>query len=1019
MLTGAGLIAMGLVGTVYGLRLQIGAALARRYLSTQGVESEIAIQSLSLHGFSGRLRLGPPGRPDATADRIDVDLTISPPWGPRPLEVVARRIRLVRPTLTAELDRTGLHLGQLQRLIGAAKPGASAAETPDLSIADGRLTLITPVGVLQMRGSGALKSGRPVSLDLHVAPAQLVGDGWSVETGEGAATLGPSASGIAAKAQAPIIKAHWPGTAITGAVANLVFIGQLSDPGRPLMLLGRAQAQLNVAAAKTAGRSIEATSAKLDLSSFELAMAKTDISLTGSGDLDAATPKLDLNGVAMTGVSATVRKLQFQAALDQGHWRATSTANLRAQVRQAQVRAGAVALRLLDPAWAGEGRLNLAQGRLVAALTGGVTARGGLTPADAARLTPGLDRVAGAEAQLRTLRAALLDFRLGAPALRFNIAPGHLRLGLSAPIRLSAANGVHLTLSPASALTQMELPQGRIEGGSVIDAGGADLPSAEIRLDRARFAQGVFDGRIAARIAGSAGPLHRATLSGTGEVHGGAGRLGFSPSGCLALAADQLSLGGDDLLAPAGRLCADPARPLFTADATGWRADGRFEHAGLASRLYSVRVQDLDGAFTASGLRAHPVEAMIHLEPALVTDEAAPKRFAPVRAGGDVRLERARIQARLGLATAKGEALGTVSLLDDMDRGDGSAVIDSSPLRFVRGGLQPLDLSPLAAGLRSVQGLARFKGQIAWARSATPTSSGELSVDGLDMASPAGAVTGLRADVHFTSLTPLTTAPGQVLTVRSIDAPVPLHDLRLVFALEPEDLQIQSAQLNAADGVVRLEPLRLALTGGRPSDGVLAVSGLDLGKLVAASSLADKIRLEAVVDGRLPFQIGPNGLTLLQGRLAAVRPGRLSIQHELLTGSSHPNAVQDFAYQALGDLAFDVLDATMESRPAGRLGVLFHIKGRYDPAVGREAYVGVKQLIDGTAFQKSIPLPKGTPINLTLDTSLNFNQLLTDYQNAFDFGRVAAPADFGRVAAPADFRRVAAPPADHSGAVQP
>jgi Dicarboxylate transport len=97
--------------------------------------------------------------------------------------------------------------------------------------------------------------------------------------------------------------------------------------------------------------------------------------------------------------------------------------------------------------------------------------------------------------------------------------------------------------------------------------------------------------------------------------------------------------------------------------------------------------------------------------------------------------------------------------------------------------------------------------------------------------------------------------------------------------------------------------------------------------------------------------------------------------------ASPPNAVQDFAYQALENLAFDQLEGTVNSRPMGRLGVLLHIKGRNDPATAAEPRVGVLDLLRGRAFDKPLPLPKGTPIDLTLDTSLNLDELLNSYFN--------------------------------------
>ena len=95
------------------------------------------------------------------------------------------------------------------------------------------------------------------------------------------------------------------------------------------------------------------------------------------------------------------------------------------------------------------------------------------------------------------------------------------------------------------------------------------------------------------------------------------------------------------------------------------------------------------------------------------------------------------------------------------------------------------------------------------------------------------------------------------------------------------------------------------------------------------------------------------------------------------------NAVQDFAYQALENLAFDSLAADINSVGEGRLQMVFHIKGRSDPPKPQTADVAVSDIIDGTALQKPVPLPSGTPIDLTLDASLNFDELLKSYAEAW------------------------------------
>ena len=93
-----------------------------------------------------------------------------------------------------------------------------------------------------------------------------------------------------------------------------------------------------------------------------------------------------------------------------------------------------------------------------------------------------------------------------------------------------------------------------------------------------------------------------------------------------------------------------------------------------------------------------------------------------------------------------------------------------------------------------------------------------------------------------------------------------------------------------------------------------------------------------------------------------------------------PNAVQDFAYQALENLAFRQPEGTLNSQPMGRLQLLLH-QGQHEPASHQKRRVGVVELIRGRAFDKPLPLPKGTPIDLTLDTSLNLDELLKSYFN--------------------------------------
>jgi hypothetical protein len=180
------------------------------------------------------------------------------------------------------------------------------------------------------------------------------------------------------------------------------------------------------------------------------------------------------------------------------------------------------------------------------------------------------------------------------------------------------------------------------------------------------------------------------------------------------------------------------------------------------------------------------------------------------------------------------------------------------------------------------------------------------------------------------------------------------------------------------------------------------LDGVDLGQILAASPLADQVKITAIVDGTLPFELKNGAIQISGGQMAARGAGRLSIARTALSGlqtgntsgsgsvtagASTPlggNAIQDFAYQAMENLAFDSLNARIDSLPAARLGLVFHIKGRNDPEKDVPSKIALRDLVAGRAFDKPIALPKGTPIDLTLDTSLNFGDLIKAAQQAFE-----------------------------------
>jgi len=389
------------------------------------------------------------------------------------------------------------------------------------------------------------------------------------------------------------------------------------------------------------------------------------------------------------------------------------------------------------------------------------------------------------------------------------------------------------------------------------------------------------------------------------------------------------------------------------------------------------------------------MSAAVAIRHARVADAAKDVRFRPLAMAGRAGLARNIWTAALDFRTPGGAAVAHADVRHDGASGAGGVEITTPELAFAAGRLQPADLSPLARPLgEAVTGEARFTGYVRWAGDQA-TSGGELVIPGLDFRSPLGQVSGLSGRVEFTSLAPLIAPPGQVLHAAKLAAALPLADLSASFSLDEAELHVAAGEAAGGGGVLRISGLSVPLQADAPVTGVLQLDGVQLHDLVEASPFADRVDLDARVTGRIPFETQGGKVRIAGGDLHALAPGRLSINRAALTSVAAEGSLEapapagaqlgsndtftDFAYQALENLAFDRLDARVETRPDGRLGVLFHIVGYHDPPKRQEIRLTWMDLIRRRFMDRRLPLPSGTGVDLTLDTTLNLNDLLADY----------------------------------------
>ncbi|MBO9710742.1 MAG: YdbH domain-containing protein [Caulobacter sp.] len=1055
----AGLEAMSLAAlafvavgfSAYAGRREISRELALAWLRDKGVEAAVELDDLDATGFAGKIRLGPKGAPVFSAERIEVAYDLASPWTGGKFALNTRAVRLVRPRLNVRLDQNGLNFGTLQPLIDEAlkSPAEPQAPGPAILVEDARVVVTTPGGAARVTGDASLDDGKLLRFDgrvgpMHYATKDLAFDAEgmlvtarkrddrlsldvkldlkSLSAGQADLTevdgalqadlaypdlkalsaAGPADVRLALRARA----AEVAETSLGDVEANLAIAGLLNGDLKRGGLDGHAD--LHARAGRLAARGLDSRAVVADLKLAGLALTYDDAGARGSArtHLAATAERAVAGGTALSRAALDINAASLTALSDAKRTSLSGPAAI--SLRGSRVAVGGLGLNDLKAQ--AQGRFSAGTDGVVAAFDGRANSGGGMAGPDAERLAASLPNPVYAKAGA----AALARFDLSAPALRLTMREGLTTVLLPVPIRIDAANGARATLSaPGGPLLNSR--NGVNTGRLALTLAGGGLPELSLNAPNWRAdASGLTSDLVVA------GTLDVPPLEGlTGTLRGKARLAGddftLRLSGCTPLSARTLEMGEPPITHVKVALC-PTAEPLIHAANGAWRAAARFEDGQAVVPAAEARIEGVAATFVGGG-RGGFDQAQVRVTSSRLVEGAADKRFEPVVATGALALARGRWTGGLDAVTPDGKPLGRIDIRHDMDSGRGEAVIDASRLAFAKDGLQPIGLTPLASVARQAEGPASFTGRFAWDPKGM-TSSGEVSTPGLNFTSPLGFVATLSGKVEFTSLAPLVSAPGQTLKVERIEAIVPLQTLETSFTLAAEALHMQSTTFQAAQGAISIEPIDVPLDGKGVVKGVINIAHLDLGELVAGSSLADKVKVEAIIDGRLPFEFSQAGFRFLDGKIYATQPGRLSIAREALgqvdagQGAVDPNdpltvakpaevnAIQDFAYQAMENLHFETLEAGVNSTDKGRLGIIFHIKGEHDPKVAEKARIGLLELIRGKAFNRRIPLPAKTPVDLTLDSSLNFDELIAAAKRAWEDAQARAAAPPSPAGAP-------------------
>ncbi|HEY2835147.1 MAG TPA: YdbH domain-containing protein [Rhizomicrobium sp.] len=555
-------------------------------------------------------------------------------------------------------------------------------------------------------------------------------------------------------------------------------------------------------------------------------------------------------------------------------------------------------------------------------------------------------------------------------------------VSLHAPLVVKGAAGGVLEIPALTVAGTLQ----DLHGGLKASLAGRGLPSVTLDVPQWGRAGDGWRGQASLTARFDYAMLHSVSLAATGAFAGNGSDWRFDLASCAGLKLASFRPGPSDLAQDiSGTLCPSADQPLLALKGRDWRLIGEARDVSANLPLANVRMEKANSGLDFSGDLQTLPEGSATLTSAQMVDRLPTPRFHPVMGAGAITLKKNLWQGKVTVTSPGKGPLGDVTFMHDMTKAMGQAHITAPHLTFADGKLQPESLSPLLTAFKHADGSADFSGDVQWTNAAI-TSGGRLAIASLDFLTPLGKAHGVKTTLDFTSLLPPATKPGQTLAISRIDWTLPFTNVNVRFGFTPTAISVDGVDSTVAEGHATLGAFTLNLANPGRIEGVADIKSMALSPLISASNLDGKVKLDGKLSGHIPFTAGPDGFRIAKGRLDAEGTGRLSINRALWAqgdATVSANAVQDFAYQALENLSYEQLSADLNSVAGGRLQVVFKIKGRSDPPKPQEARVGLVELLNGTALQKPIPLPSNTPIDLTLDTSLNFDELLKSYAEAW------------------------------------
>jgi hypothetical protein len=400
------------------------------------------------------------------------------------------------------------------------------------------------------------------------------------------------------------------------------------------------------------------------------------------------------------------------------------------------------------------------------------------------------------------------------------------------------------------------------------------------------------------------------------------GRVGDAP---LSVAADSGRVVGKTFtLSNLKTRLGNPASPVVFDAArlqgvmTGNTVNGTFVNGSSTIGTVPLLLSDADGRWRFANGKLSVNGGLT------LTDRDPNARFYPLKsndftftlAGDDIRAGGTLVHP------ASGTRVTDVSIRHSLARGNGQAILDVPGLTFGPN-LQPEEITRLTEGVIAlVNGTVSGRGEINWTKARTVTSSGDFTTAGMDFAAPFGPVQGLAGTIHFNDLLGLETAPGQTVTVKSINPGILVENGVIRYQLLPGQLvKVERGEWPFMGGTLILHETILNL--GKPSAKRLTFEVVGFNAKMFIDSLGFQgLEITGIFDGVLPMIFDDNGGRIVGGRLESRLPGG-----EFRYTGTKPNAgmAAGLAFDLLSNIRYRNMVISLNGDLAGEFASNFEI----------------------------------------------------------------------------------------------